>query len=67
MRNADLVLQALAKARARARTRSSGGTMSNVMIGGTRPDGTTWAFYETNGCGMGARPTADGLDAIQAT
>ena len=34
----------------------SGGTMSNVMLGGTRPDGATWAFYETNGCGMGARP-----------
>ena len=34
----------------------SGGTMSNVMLGGTRRDGRSWAFYETNGCGMGARP-----------
>ncbi len=42
----------------------SGGTMSNVMLGGTRPDGETWAFYETNGCGMGARPHADGIDGI---
>jgi N-methylhydantoinase B len=39
--------------------------MSNVMIGGARSDGTTWAFYETNGCGMGARPNADGIDGIQ--
>jgi N-methylhydantoinase B len=38
--------------------------MSNVMIGGTRPDGRTWAFYETNGCGSGGRPNADGIDAI---
>jgi N-methylhydantoinase B len=34
------------------------------MLGGTRPDGRTWAFYETNGCGMGARPQRDGIDAI---
>jgi len=35
------------------------------MLGGTRANGQTWAFYETNGCGMGARPNADGLDGIQ--
>ena len=64
-RNADLVLQALAKAVPERVPAMSGGTMSNVMIGGTRPDGTTWAFYETNGCGMGARPNADGIDGIQ--
>lgn len=34
------------------------------MLGGTRSDGRTWAFYETNGCGMGARPSCDGIDAI---
>ena len=38
--------------------------MSNVMLGGTRSDGRTWAFYETNGCGMGGRPSSDGIDAI---
>src|SRR5581483_7094442 len=43
----------------------SGGTMTNVMIGGTSGRCTPWAFYETNGCGMGARPGMDGLDAIQ--
>jgi N-methylhydantoinase B len=64
MRNADVVLQALARAAPQRVPACSGGTMSNVMLGGTRPDGRTWAFYETNGCGMGARPTSDGIDAI---
>jgi len=64
MRNAEVVLQALAKAAPQRVPACSGGTMNNVMLGGTRPDGTTWAFYETNGCGMGARPNADGIDAI---
>jgi N-methylhydantoinase B len=64
-RNADVVLGALAQAAPDRVPAQSGGTMSNVMIGGTREDGTTWAFYETNGCGMGARPTMDGIDGIQ--
>ncbi len=66
MRNADVVLQALAKAAPQRVPASSGGTMSNVMLGGVRADGSTWAFYETNGCGMGARPSRDGIDAIHA-
>ena len=64
-RNADVVLGALAQAAPDRVPAQSGGTMSNVMIGGVRDDGGTWAFYETNGCGMGARPTMDGLDGIQ--
>ena len=64
MRNADVVLQALALAAPERIPAPSGGTMSNVMLGGVRPDGRSWSFYETNGCGMGARPGADGLDAI---
>jgi N-methylhydantoinase B len=64
-RNADVVLGALAQAAPDRVPAQSGGTMTNVMIGGTRADGTPWAFYETNGCGMGARPGMDGLDAIQ--
>lgn len=63
MRNADVVLQALAGAAPERVPASSGGTMSNVMLGGTHA-ATTWAFYETNGCGMGARPDRDGVDAI---
>jgi N-methylhydantoinase B len=63
-RNADVVLQALSRAVPARVPAASGGTMSNVMIGGTSL-GRSWAFYETNGCGMGARPTADGIDGIQ--
>lgn len=64
-RNADVVLGALAQAAPDRVPAQSGGTMSNVMMGGTRADGSTWAFYETNGCGMGARPAMDGIDGIQ--
>ncbi|MDP9018904.1 MAG: hydantoinase B/oxoprolinase family protein [Candidatus Eremiobacteraeota bacterium] len=64
-RNADLVLQTLAQAAPDRVPACSGGTMSNVMLGGTTAAGQTWAFYETNGCGMGARPTMDGIDGIQ--
>ncbi len=64
-RNADVVLQALAHAVPERVPACSGGTMSNVVMGGTRPDGRVWAFYETNGCGMGARPASDGIDGIQ--
>jgi N-methylhydantoinase B len=63
-RVADVALQALAMAAPGRVPASSGGTMSNMMLGG-RIGARTWSFYETNGCGMGARPTADGLDAIQ--
>lgn len=64
-RNADVVLQALAHAAPDRVPACSGGTMSNVMLGGNDARGVGWAFYETNGCGMGARPNADGLDGIQ--
>ncbi len=64
-RNAELVLRALACAAPDRVPAESGGTMSNVMLGGVRSNGHTWAFYETIGCGMGARPGLDGLDGIQ--
>jgi N-methylhydantoinase B len=65
MRNADLLLLAfgaLAPGRVPAQ---SGGSMNNVMMGGI-DRGVPWSFYETNGCGMGARPHADGIDGIHA-
>jgi len=64
MRNADLVLGALAKLAPGRVPAQSGGSMNNVMIGGIDGAGRPWAFYETNGCGMGARPHADGIDGI---
>jgi N-methylhydantoinase B len=66
MRNADLVLGALARLAPGRVPAQSGGSMNNVMIGGLDERGESWAFYETNGCGMGARPGADGIDAIHA-
>jgi N-methylhydantoinase B len=66
MRNADLVLGALALLAPGRVPAQSGGSMNNVMIGGLDGDGRSWAFYETNGCGMGARPHADGIDGIHA-
>jgi N-methylhydantoinase B len=66
MRNADLVLAALGRLAPERVPAQSGGSMNNVMMGGVDERGAPWAFYETNGCGMGARPQADGVDAIQA-
>jgi N-methylhydantoinase B len=66
MRNADLVLAALGMLAPERVPAQSGGSMNNVMMGGIDERGAPWAFYETNGCGMGARPAADGVDAIQA-
>jgi N-methylhydantoinase B len=66
MRNADLVLSALAQLAPGRVPAQSGGSMNNVMMGGVDAAGNAWAFYETNGCGMGARPDADGVDAVQA-
>ena len=66
MRNADLVLAALGKLAPERVPAQSCGSMNNVMMGGIDERGEPWAFYETNGGGMGARPAADGVDAIQA-
>jgi N-methylhydantoinase B len=66
MRNADLVLSALAQSAPGRIPAQSGGSMNNIMIGGTDVAGKSWTFYETNGCGMGARPQVDGIDAIHA-
>ena len=66
MRNADVVLRAFAEAAPERVPAASGGSMSNVVVGGTDAQGEVWAFYETNGCGMGARPAEDGIDGIQA-
>jgi N-methylhydantoinase B len=66
MRNADLVLSAFAQIAPGRVPAQSGGSMNNVIIGGIDTDGRSWSFYETNGCGMGARPTRDGIDGIHA-
>src|SRR5256886_2230272 len=63
MRNADLLLRALAPAVSERAPASSGGTMSTTIFGGQSESGP-WGFYETIACGMGARPGLDGIDGI---
>jgi N-methylhydantoinase B len=38
--------------------------MTNLMVGGLTGEGKAWAFYETIGCGSGARPLKDGVDGV---
>ena len=63
-RNADLIFRALSMALPGRVPAASGGSMNNVMMGGFHRN-RTWAFYETIGVGLGARPEMDGLDGIQ--
>jgi N-methylhydantoinase B len=60
----DVVLGALASALPDRIPAASQGTMNNLTIGGVRPDGTSYAYYETIAGGMGASPDADGLDGV---
>jgi N-methylhydantoinase B len=60
----DVVLGALADALPDAVPAAGQGTMNNLTIGGTRPDGSSFAYYETIGGGMGAGPDGDGLDGV---
>ena len=56
----DVVFGALAKALPREIPAASAGTMSNFSFGGPG-----FAYYETIAGGMGARPNASGVDAVQ--
>jgi len=59
-----VVLGALAQAIPDRIPAASYGTMSNLTIGGIDPrSGEHFAYYETIAGGMGARPSAAGLDA----
>ncbi len=60
----DVVFKALHKALPHMVPAASCGSMNNVMLGGIRSDGTRWTFYETIGCGSGARPSMDGVDGV---
>ena len=64
----DVLLGALAQATDFERIpAASQGTMNNTTIGGYDPDqGAPYAYYETIGGGMGARPGADGPSAIHS-
>lgn len=61
----DILLGALAQALPQQIPAASCGSMNNVTIGGIHPQtGRPYAYYETIGGGMGARPKADGLNGI---
>jgi N-methylhydantoinase B len=61
----DVLLGALAQAVPERVPAASQGTMNNISIGGWDPERKRqYAYYETIGGGMGARPDRDGVDAI---
>lgn len=62
----DVLLGALAQAVPELIPAASQGTMNNVTIGGTTGSGLPFAYYETIGGGMGARPWADGPSAVHS-
>jgi N-methylhydantoinase B len=63
----DVLLGALAQACPDRIPAASQGTMNNVTIGGQDTQrGSSFAYYETIGGGMGARPNADGISAIHS-
>jgi len=60
----DTVLGALAPALPDRVPAAGQGTMNNLTLGGTRPDGSSFAYYETIGGGMGAHSDGDGLSGV---
>ena len=61
----DVILGALAKALPDQIPAASQGTMNNVTLGGLDPrTGRRFAYYETIGGGMGARPGLDGISGV---
>ncbi len=62
----DVVFRALAAACPDLIPAASQGTMNNLTLGGKGLDGRSpFAYYETTGGGMGARPDRPGMDAVQ--
>lgn len=61
----DAVFGAMAQALPEVIPAASQGTMNNVTAGGIDPrTGAPFAYYETMGGGMGARPGLDGLSGV---
>jgi N-methylhydantoinase B/oxoprolinase/acetone carboxylase alpha subunit len=61
----DVVLGALSRALPDRLPAASQGTMNNITLGGTHPaTKRRYAYYETIGGGMGARPGLDGLSGV---
>ncbi|PSQ86183.1 MAG: 5-oxoprolinase [Bacteroidetes bacterium QS_3_64_15] len=60
----DAVLGALAHALPDRVPAAGQGTMNNLTLGGTGPEGSSFAYYETIGGGMGAGPNGEGLSGV---
>lgn len=61
----DVLLGALSHAIPERVPAASAGTMNNISLGGRYPKtGEPFAYYETIGGGMGARPGADGVSGV---
>jgi N-methylhydantoinase B len=61
----DVLFGALAQALPGTIPAASQGTMNNLTVGGIDPrTGLPFAYYETMGGGMGARPGLDGLSGV---
>ena len=64
-RTVDVLFGALAQLAPQLIPAASQGTMNNVSLGGQDPEtGQIFAYYETIGGGMGARPGLDGLSGV---
>ncbi|MFQ5381361.1 MAG: hydantoinase B/oxoprolinase family protein, partial [Dehalococcoidia bacterium] len=61
----DVVLGALAEALPGTIPAASAGSMSNFTWGGTRPEGTPFAYYETIPGGAGGGPGGPGESGVQ--
>ena len=60
----DVLMGALAQAMPNLIPAASQGTMNNILVGGRHRSGEGFAYYETIGGGMGARPDKDGLSGV---
>ena len=60
----DVLFGALAQALPDRIPAASSGSMNNVTIGGTAPDGRPFVYYETIGGGAGAGPNGSGLSGV---
>ncbi len=63
-RNVDVLMKAFSQILPEKVPAAGLGTMNNITIGGTLPDGQPWTFYETIGGGSGGRPMGDGVDGV---
>jgi len=63
-RNVDVLMKVFSRILPKKVPAAGLGTMNNITIGGTLPDGQPWTFYETIGGGSGGRPEGDGVDGV---